>query len=38
MEKAALEMRRPFQPTAATEPIEPSTGSMSDTGRVESRA
>jgi hypothetical protein len=38
MEKAAPEIRRTFQPTAATEPIEPTTGSMSGTGRVQTRA
>jgi hypothetical protein len=38
MEKAAPEMRHSFQPTAATEPIEPTTGSMSGTDRVQTRA
>jgi hypothetical protein len=38
MEKAAREVRRTFQPTAATAPIEPTMGSMSGIGRVQTRA
>jgi hypothetical protein len=38
MEKADRGIRRTIQPTATTAPIEPTTGSMSGTGKVQTRA
>jgi hypothetical protein len=34
----AQAIRRTFQPTAATAPIEPTTGNLSGTGKVQTRA
>ena len=38
MGKAARESLRPVQPSAATAPIEPTTGNISGTSKVQTRA